>query len=333
MAVAKGIEALQLQGANGVGNAALMLSFGTLRILSKSGFSYKTATIADRRQVNAGSVTYQTPEIVKAENYGTGTTAFQKLSSGIVEVAINIRRTIKYTYEQFDYSRLGSWTQVVSMIQAIVATAVENDLNMHFWNFVVSQMNLTNGTLKQQNLTLPDLLPDMTNIGGNTLPNIDNIRLSIMKINLLANKLSKTYNLRQLGMKPSEMMFFVAPEVDTVIRQAYWNQPNALGERPVAKDLTGTQLGGGLYYYTDAMLNNNIPADSSFSKDVALDTTGFAGFLIHNEAIAMPFNFMGVIGLQDQDSGNPRFIVKYQFGLGVLRPDLIYSISKTAPTT
>ena len=77
------------------------------------------------------------------------------------------------------------------------------------------------------------------------------------------------------------------------------------------------------------MLQNNIQLGTSFSKDTALDTTNFVGFIAHKEAIAFPINLMTTTQTINPDNGNPRFITKYQFGMGILRPDLIVALRKT----
>lgn len=327
MAVLTGISGIQMGDGAG-GNIALDIQKSVLKILSDSAFSYMTATIGDKRQVAAGSVSYALPEILQTTAYGDGTTAFQTLQSGLIDVPINIRRVVKYTYEQFDYSRLGFFEGVVGMIAASVAIAIQNDLNANFWSFLVTQFDLTNGTLRAQNLTLPELSVDFDNP---TTPVKEDVQGALYKIQLKAIQLNKTYSMLAMGIPKEELMIFLATECDAVIRQAYWDQPNTLSERIIAKDLVGKPIGAGLYYYTDKMLNNSIPAGSSFSADQALTTTGFLGFIIHNEAVAMPFNFNSVQQVIDPTNGNPKFIIKYQFGLGLLRDNLIYSITATAP--
>lgn len=338
MAVLTGISGMG--GVAGIGDSttngavALDLKQRILRILTDNyNMAYRTATIADIGEINAGSVSYQVPEILQASNYGDGSSGnFQKLNSSLVTININIRRRINYTYEQFDYSRLGTSAGVVGVIAASVASSIQNDLNSHFWNYLKELFDLTNGTLRTQNFTLPTgLLPDLSNIAGYTVPTAEEVKAFILRLQLLGTKISKTYNMNALGINKAEMMLYLAPEMDSVIRLAYYNQPNGLAERQIAKDLVGYQLGGGLYYYLDKMLGNSIPVNTSFSEDTALDLTKFAGFYVHNEAVAMPFNFMSSQIVTDQENGNPRFINKYQFGIGVLRPSLIYSITTEAP--
>lgn len=329
MAVQTGISAINIGDGTANGHAALAIQDRVLKILYETSFTYKTATVRDAAQIHAGSVSYQVPQIVSATAYGDGTTGFQKLNSGLITVPIDIRRTVKYSYETFDASRLGPWEDsVLGMIASTVALSIENDLNANFWKFIVEQFDLTKGTLRMQNLTLPIL--DASNITA--IPSIDDIKTAIFRIQLQAIKLNKTYNKEVLRVPKEELMIYFDPLVDAVIRQAYWNQPNDLGNRVVAKDLVGKEFGAGLWYYLEPMLNNSIPKGTSFADDYDLTTTGFLGFIIHNEAVAMPFNFNSMNMVIDPVNANPKFIAKYQFGLGLLRSGLIYSITKTAPT-
>lgn len=325
MATLQGISGMQIGDGTSSGHIALDLQTRVLRILYEGGFAYQTASIANPAQVNAGSVSYQIPEILTAEDYGTGTSQFQKLNSGLVEVPINTRRVVKYTYEQFDQSRLGDMAYVISVIADSVAMTIQNDLNLHFWKNIAEQFKDSTGPLRTQHIVLANL----TNKNCTT----DEARTYIKELQWKVTEISKTFSKLAMGVPKSELMVYLDPFADINIRFAYWNQPNKLGERVIAKDLVGTQIGNGIYYYTDKMLGTNITANSSFSKDTAIDLTKFVGFIIHNEAVAMPFNFNSMTQVVDQDNANPRFIAKYQFGFGIIRPWLVYAITNAAITT
>lgn len=321
MAVLKGISGIQMgDGSAGSGNIALDLQTRVLRILFEGGFAYQTASIANPSQTNAGSVSYQIPEILYAEDYGTGTTQFQKLNSGLVEVPINIRRVVKYTYEQFDQSRLGDMSYVITVIADSVAMTIQNDLNLHFWKNIADQFKTGTGALRTQFITISKLVDQHCTI--------DEARDAIKQLQWKVTEISKTFSKLAMGVPKSELMIYLDPFADINIRGAYWNQPNSLGERVIAKDLVGTQIGNGIYYYTDKLLGTNIQANKSFSKDTTADLSNFVGFIIHNEAVAMPFNFNSMTQVVDQDNANPRFIAKYQFGFGIIRPWLVYAITK-----
>ncbi|WP_300351203.1 hypothetical protein [Clostridium sp.] len=82
--------------------------------------------------VKSGTVAYQVPEILQAEDYGDGTTTSQIPQSGLVEISIDTRRDIKYDVETFDQTRLGDMEYVIGIIASASALAIQNDLNAHF---------------------------------------------------------------------------------------------------------------------------------------------------------------------------------------------------------
>lgn len=95
MATISGISAM-LMGDGAGGNAALDVNKAILRMLrDDNSFAFRTATIKNPNQVNAGTVAYHIPEMVQAEDYGTGTSDFQIPQSGLKEIHIDTRRTVK----------------------------------------------------------------------------------------------------------------------------------------------------------------------------------------------------------------------------------------------
>lgn len=309
------------------GNTPLDLRKSIVRWLSTRGFSYKLATPIDPSQANAGSVTYRIPEIVQVEDYtqqGQDGGRFQGIAAGDITITIDIRRWAGIEYEEFDYSRLGDMSYIVSSAISSLGLAIEKDLNAHFWTFLADAFNPQTGTMRTQNIVLPELVKDN--------PNVDEVKGALYKLQRFLATKQKTHNKLAMGIPKAEFMVFLDPIADINIRHTYYNQPNALAERVIAKDLVGTQLGGGLFYYVDDMLGNSIAAGTSFSKDKALDTTAFPGFIIHNEAIAMPMNLKSVKTVVNPQTGNTRLLCKYQFGIGFVRPWLCFSITNVPPT-
>lgn len=321
MAILSGIAGIQMGDGNG-GNIALSIQTRVMRILADSSHSYKTATIMNAESIKAGTATFYKPEVIQAEDYGTGTSAFNKPNASIVSVNIDIRRVVKWTYEEFDASRLSDTDYIISMISNGIALGIQADLNANYLSFVVNKLT-TDTKLKKQNIVVDKLGAS----DGTTTP--EQARENLNAIQFLIAKLSKKYDKYKLGVKKAEFMVFLDTIADINIRNAFYGNAGAI-EYVIAKDLKGVQIGV-FKYLIDDMFNNSIPAGTSFSKDKALDTTNFVGAVIHNEAIAMPVNFTSLKAVIDPDNGNPRFIAKYQFGIEMIRPDLVYGLVKTMP--
>ncbi len=319
MAVITGISGMQLGDGNG-GNIALDINKRVLRILSYSSFSWRTATINQPSQVRTGSVAYQVPEILQAEDYGNGTTQPQVPQSGLIEIKIDTRRDVKYDIETFDRTRMGDMEYVLGMIASGTALAVQNDLNAHFWAGIVKFLTEdTEG--KKQNILVPELFKDE--------PTPEECRAAMNRVSKKLAVLSKTYNKNTMGIQKAEFLTYLDPVTDVNMRNAFWGILNGM-EYAITTDLVGVNLGN-FKYTIDPMLFNSIPAGTSFSKDKALDTSKFVGVVVHNEAIAMPINIMETTQVINPENANPRFITKYQFGFGIIRPTLVYGLVAKLP--
>lgn len=315
MAVLTGISGMQLGDGAG-GKIALSIETAVLRILSDMSLTYMTATIRTPGQLNSGTVTYYVPELLKTEDYGTGTTALQVPQAGTVNVNIDTRRTAKYTVETFDVTRLNESGYLLGMISTGLAMAVQADLNAQFLNYLHTQLK---DTLTTQKIELDFVAKE------NTALKPEEARQDLLKMEYALNKVNQMYNKTKLGVNKSEVLFILSPTIDSNIRYAFWNQPNDLGNWVVEKTIAGKQIGN-IKYLVENMLDNNIPANTSFSKDKAYDFTKLKGIMLHNEAVAMPININTVVQTIDPVAGNPNFICKYQFGVGLLRPELIYAV-------
>lgn len=321
MAVLTGFSGMQIGDGNG-GKVSLAILAKTLKFLKNTFFAYKVASI-DTATVNAGSVTYKLPEFLQAEGYNPGGINRQVMQMKDITIPINIQRALAYETETFDVSRLGSWKAVVGMIASAIGVIIEADLNSHFWLKLKEQFDLTKGPLRQQNLVIPELQKE--NVTQ------EESKGAIRKIRWTYTQISKKFTKSQLGVKKSELLLVTCPEADMTFSEAFWGQPNALGERVVEDDLEMKPLGGGVKYKVDNFLGQNIEK-GIFRSDEDTDMSKFLGFIFHNEAIAFPWNIQKARFFDDQKNLNEVFAVKYQFGFGLLRPHLIYSITSEAPT-
>lgn len=321
MAVLQGISGLAMGDGN-AGKIALSINTQVLEILSNDKLSYLTATITNPAQVQNGTVSYYVPEIIGSGEYGTAGegTQFTEPAAGLVSINIDKRRQNKYEVETFDMSRLNESGYILGVVAAGIARAIQADLNAEYLTFVVSQFK-TSGSLETQVLELENV--------GKGLPTLtpEQSRVDYNRLQLQIAKFQKMFDKRMLGVGVNEIYGVLSVEADIDLRNAFWNQPNTLGNFVIKETLEGVKLGN-LNYFVDIMLNNHITAKSSFS-DKELQTTGLVGLIIHREAVGMPINIQQTIQTINPDNGNLRFITKYQFGIGILRPKLIYAIKNT----
>ena len=321
MAVLQGISGLAMGDGN-AGKIALSINTQVLEILSNDKLSYLTATITNPAQVQNGTVSYYVPEIIGSGEYGTAGegTNFVEPAAGLVSINIDKRRQNKYEVETFDISRLNESGYILGVVAAGIARAIQADLNAEYLTFIVSQFKNGTGTL-----ALAGQILELDNVGkGNPALTPELSRVDYNRIQLQIAKFQKMFDKRMLGVGVNEIYGVLSVEADIDLRNAFWNQPNTLGNFVIKETLEGVKLGN-LNYFVDVMLNNHITANSSFS-DKELQTTGLVGLIIHREAVGMPINIQQTMQTINPENGNLRFITKYQFGIGILRPKLIYAI-------
>ena len=321
MAVLQGISGLAMR--DGTGNKiALSINTQVLEILSNDKLSYLTATITNPAQVKNGTVSYYVPEIIGSGDYGTAGegTNFVEPAAGLVSINIDKRRQNKYEVETYDISRLNESGYILGVVAAGIARAIQADLNAEYLTFIVSQFKNGTGTL-----ALAGQILELDNVGkGNPALTPEQSRVDYNRIQLQIAKFQKMFDKRMLGVGVNEIYGVLSVEADIDLRNAFWNQPNTLGNFVIKETLEGVKLGN-LNYFVDVMLNNTIGAGTSFS-DKQLQTAGLVGLIMHREAVGMPINIQQTMQTINPENGNLRFITKYQFGIGILRPKLIYAI-------
>lgn len=323
-------ESLQaLVYGDGAGNKmSLAIKQATLNILMDEGFTYKTATPLSVNG-NYGKAIYKVPEILGTQMYDAKDQwKWQVPQASDIEIPMDKRKIIRVKLEDFDDSRLGNWNYVISIIINSIGYAILNDLNAMFYVFLANAFDPANGPLTPAGgvgaLVMPELVKD-----GVTE---EEAKAMIYKLNREFQKINKTFNKNAMGVKKSDLLMLLDTMADPNIRQAFSNQPNTLSSRWVANNLEGYSLGGGVYYVLDKMIGTNITLNQSFNLDYTINTTAFAGFILHTQALAMPFNFQKAVTITDPEDGNPRLITKYQFGIGWLRPWLAKAIYIATPT-
>lgn len=325
MAILTGIQGMNMTAGTmteATGKIALSIKTQVLRILADMDLTYLFATVRNPETIKAGTATYYVPEIVSTEDYGDGSTPFNTIGAGLVSLDLNTRRTVKYEYEEFDVSRLNESQYILGMISNGVAMSIQADLNSQFLEFLKKKFDKTTGDnkMKTQRISLKKLG------GGEVATTPDEMWQDYLTLEYKMTELSATFDKNKLGIPMSEFFAILSPKCDVGMRVAFRNQPNSIGNWQIKSTLVGSIIGN-FRYKVDKMLDKNIGANKSFKKE-AFDTTAIWGFLLHTEAVAMPMNLQSIHYLVNPENGNPRFIAKYQFGIGVLRPDLCYIIEK-----
>lgn len=335
MAILQGIQGMFLNDGAG-GKIALDINRRVLTILNSGRLSFLTCTI-NEAQARAGTIWFDKPEIIQNQEYvdsyntptttaegqtppapaGGGTNYYQTPTSGKIAVNIDKTRAAGYQVETFDLVSLGNPNAILGQIASSLAMAMTKQLNAVFLQYLVDYFA---GAGFKQTTALDVLDKEAYNTP-------ESCRADLDKLTKRLARFTQIYDKEKAGIEAGQFVTVTSPIVHVNMMNAFWNQqgslPMLLGREKyyVFQDIITIQ---------DGMLQNEILKGQSFSKDSDLDTTTLAAFMIHNEAIAMPIVYNGTFNMVNQFNGNPLFLAKYKYGIGMVRPDLIWAFTGTA---
>ena len=335
MAILQGIQGMFMND-GAVGKIALDINRRVLTILNSGRLSFLTCTI-NEAQARAGTIWFDKPEIIQNQEYvdsyntptttaegqtppapaGGGTNYYQTPTSGKIAVNIDKTRAAGYQVETFDLVSLGNPNAILGQIASSLAMAMTKQLNATFLQYLVDYFA---GAGSKQITAL-----DVLDKEAYSTP--EPCREDLDKLTKRLARFTQIYDKEKAGIDGGQFVTVTSPIVHVNMMNAFWNQqgslPMLLGREKyyVFQDIITIQ---------DGMLQNEILKGQSFSKDTDLDTSTLAAFMIHNEAIAMPIVYNGTFNMVNQFNGNPLFLAKYKYGIGMVRPDLIWAFTGTA---
>ena len=335
MAILQGIQGMFLNDGAG-GKIALDINRRVLTILNSGRLSFLTCTI-NEAQARAGTIWFDKPEIIQNQEYvdsyntptttaegqtppapaGGGTNYYQTPVSRQIAINIDKTRAAGYQVETFDLVSLGNPNAILGQIASSLAMAMTKQLNATFLQYLVDYFA---GAGSKQITALDVLDKEAYNTP-------EACRADLDKLTKRLARFTQLYDKEKAGIDGGQFVTVTSPIVHVNMMNAFWNQqgslPMLLGREKyyVFQDIITIQ---------DGMLQNKILKGESFSKDTDLDTSTLAAFMIHNEAIAMPIVYNGTFNMVNQFNGNPLFLAKYKYGIGLVRPDLIWAFTGTA---
>ena len=335
MAILQGIQGMFMNDGAG-GKIALDINRRVLTILNSGRLSFLTCTI-NEAQARAGTIWFDKPEIIQNQRYvdsyntptttaegqtppapaGGGTNYYQTPVSGKIAVNIDKTRAAGYQVETFDLVSLGNPNAILGQIASSLAMAMTKQLNATFLQYLV---DFFAGAGSKQTTALKVLDKEAYNTPEACRDDLDKLTKRLARF-------TQIYDKEKAGIDGGQFVTVTSPIVHVNMMNAFWNQqgslPMLLGREKyyVFQDIITIQ---------DGMLQNKILKGQSFSKDTDLDTSTLAAFMIHNEAIAMPIVYNGTFNMVNQFNGNPLFLAKYKYGIGLVRPDLIWAFTGTA---
>lgn len=336
MANFQGISGIAVGDGQG-GYVALSIQERVQRILSSnrsiatflSATANKTATSAV-----AGRVYYRKPQVVQTNAYSVGQISNDMIQVGQEYVDINVQRTANYQYETFDSARIADWGSVESEVARSLALSIMLDHNAHFLSGLKTYFDahIFDEDITPYFLIAPKLV-DKT-------ATVDEIMAIVKDIAWLKGDIEKTYSRYYEGVNSAEVygIFDAYAEANinyAIMRGLFSADAGVSIAQNGAIGTNGSEVKvqkvWGISFLIDNLVNLSVPAGQSWAKDYNYDMSNYIGFVIHNEFAAMPLSLNTVRMVYDTNNANPKWIAKYGFGFGIVRPGLGRAIIKAIP--
>lgn len=307
------------------GYIALSVKEQVMRNLHQSLATFLQARAPQSGSIIGGAtIAYSIPLYGTTQEYEQGQNAQLNPNVELKLVNVSNRRTQFYEIESFDESMIAPDVigNLIGQIAANLSTTIMADQNAHFFLALKDYFDQNDS----QTLYLPQLYD--TTVQSTTDKEYLQKSLLIAKANL-----QKVINNKYIGVRGNEFYGLV----DVIGKTNIQLLLSGLNASDKAYDMILYGIGGdtldtfelgGTKFIVDNFINRSIPENYSFNGDYEYDLSDYAGFLIHNEFMAFPMGLQTVTQVRNPNNGNIRWIAKYAFGSGVIRPELGYAFVK-----
>lgn len=318
---------------NGAGGQAQLsaVEVKVLKILRSNYLGiYATATAQNPTELNAATAIFRNVLMVQTDAY---TNANKNTDPDITEaeydeVQLDKKRFYRYEIETMDRSSFVLNEAMEAEVAGGAALAIQAELDAEFIKTAMAAA-IARGLKTSPQDTTAGYFVNAKFSYARTQLEIDTMGFDLTDI---ANSMLSIVDRKMVGTNKPELM--VLTTFAAQMRFIKFAQGNGSNEKAYA-DMINPQLAmiGGLNFWMHPFILNNIAATTSFSKDQSYDFSKLEALVFHTEAIAMPFSLRLGTQLTGQNSGNPRWIFKFRYGVKVLtaREKLISAILNAAP--
>ena len=143
---------------------------------------------------------------------------------------------------------------------------------------------------------------------------------------MLVDEIGTRYSKDMLGVNKKDFSI-ISRKGQTSLSAIGRNQTSGTVGSFQIKEVEGTVIDG-FKFLTENMLDTKIAAGASFNKNYSVDMKNVVGFLVHNEAVCMPLGEVYAWGEKDPGDGNFLFGLRWMYGIGFLRPQLVCAMVK-----
>lgn len=326
------------------GNIALSIKEEIMRFLSTDHILTYMVSARKPDMVGVGTVAYRKIQTLQNERYFGSNNAFQEPQADFITVNLDKAMVCKWKYETFNMSRVQNANDLISQVAATVYESMRLQLNAALLMFLKYHILGDEQSVKAvyPNVNeLPQASGQFTKVTtfGKTQAESglaasaygDAIYQDYMTIRDGITRIGQIYSKESFGVRTTELMSVVSPIARNSLSGMGRNQVGGTISNFQIKNVSGTELEG-LSFYVDNMLDNTIASGQSFNKNYDIDLRNVVGFMLHNEAVALPLGEIKAWEGTDPNDGNWYFGVKWMYGIGLLRKQLVWAYVKENET-
>ncbi len=227
----------------------------------------------------------------------------------------NNTRKVTYEVEDFDRSNIGSeFAAIEDVIASAIGLGISAEMDCEFMKAAYNAAVATTNFTVNAKYSTATTQAEMDTMFFQTADTASTLRGTIDKTIIGTDK-SETVTFLNLSAKARFIKNGMGGNTNY---EAYQNgKIEMINGVPIAESV---------------FIGKNLAADATFSKDRAYDLSKLENLTLHTQAVALSFQMVKVTTNEDPNSGNPKTITKFKFGIAILRPKLIYMITNATPT-
>ncbi len=292
-----------------------------------------------------GAYVLASPEMIKAETaifmrpYRVGARVYSKATrnnapdlgqSQRIEIKVDNFFIIRLEFDLMDNSFFQNGAFLMNHIVNLMTPTIIAHLDLVFFKELT---NAVDANVAEYVEVLPNALTARTDV---------DIRANRLELKQKINEIRRTFNKQTMGVNGGELFILCDMDFKDLLIESIGIDASGQGAIQVLQNSNTsiTTLQGGIKVIEHGYFGKNLPAlditsDANFAasldegaiaEGVTLDLTNYAAIVVTRGSIALVQSYQQLMTTTNPNSGNTNFLAKYNYGSGIVFPELIRAI-------
>ncbi len=300
-----------------------LIEAGVLRILStKSIGIYTAATIQNPSTIKAGRAIFRKPELIQSKDYDFTNRNENPDLLSMELIAVDLDQSLKASYEvdEDDKAQLGAIQGAIeAQVSRGLSLNITATLDAEFIKLAYNQAIANGAGAKTGYIINADYSTARTQATLDTM---------YYDTTDMERGVRQLFTKSEIGVDRENSIIITAPgTLQRLIKSAGASGP----QYENVKNGLLTQING-LNISEHDFIGADIGKGTSWSKDRDYLFSKLEAIFVNTEAIALPMYIQTIKQTVGENSGNDKVILRYGFGRGIIRAQLIRAIFNATPT-